>query len=101
MVPSTLRGAAAQPKDHIVRFYDDDSFLCSMVGRFLLEGHREGASLILLATEEHRRGIEAVLEAGGMNTAEEKRRGRLVAADAEETLLRFTLGGLDRGVLDP
>jgi signal transduction histidine kinase/ActR/RegA family two-component response regulator len=72
-----------------------------MVGRFLLEGHREGASLILVATEEHRLGIEAVLEAGGMSVGEERRLGRLIAADAEETLLGFTLGGLDRGVLDP
>src|SRR5207245_10450284 len=84
MVPSALRGAAAQPKEHIVRFYDDDSFLCSMVGRFLLEGHREGASLILLATEERRLGIEAVFEAGGVSVAAAKRLGRLIAADAAE-----------------
>jgi signal transduction histidine kinase/ActR/RegA family two-component response regulator len=37
MVPSTFRGAAAQPKDHIVRFYEDDSFLCSMVDRLVAE----------------------------------------------------------------
>ena len=93
--------AAAHPRDHIVRFYDDDSFLCTVVARFLLEGYAKGSSCVVLATGEHRLGIEQALEALGMNISDAKRAGRLTMLDAEQTLHKFTIGGLDRGMLDP
>jgi len=101
MSAPSKQSAHAHPIDHIVRFYDDDSFLCSMVARFLLEGHGQGASSIIIATPEHREGIEASLAASGLDVAEAKRLGRIHVADAEQTLLAFTIGGLERGVLDP
>ena len=101
MTLSAPRADAALPKDHIVRFYDDDSFLCEMVTHFFLEGHRQGASSIVIATAEHRNAIERGLAAGGMDVADAKSQGRLVMVDAEEALLSFTIGGLERGVLDP
>ncbi len=72
-----------------------------MAGRFLLEGHRNGQSAVVFATGDHRLGIEHALETGGIDIAEAKRLRRLIALDAEDTLLSFTLGGVDRGVLDP
>jgi len=89
------------PRDHIVRFYDNDQFLCDAVGKFLLEGHRENASSIVIATEEHRREIERCLSEGGLDVSAAKKAGRLVLLDAEQTVLSFTIGGMERGVLDP
>ncbi len=95
------RRTETAPRDHIVRFYDDDLFLCSAVGKFLLEGLGRGGSSLVIATGEHRLCIEQALEAGGIDIAEAKRELRLIAVDAEEMLLTFTIGGLERGVLDP
>ena len=96
----TAREFDASPTDHLVRFYDNDTSLCDTVGRFLLDGYGEGASSIVIATAEHRIAIERVLAAGGVNVAEAKRSDRLTFADAEETMLSFTIGGIERGVLD-
>src|SRR5256885_1583445 len=101
MTAASSGDAVTHPNDHIVRFYDDDSFLCSMVARFLLEGHAQGSSAIVIATGEHRLAIENALQAGGLDVSDEKRAGRLTMLDAEETLAEFTIGGLDRGLLDP
>src|SRR5689334_80956 len=101
MNTASANGTKAHRKDHIVRFYDDDSFLCAMVARFLLEGHAQGTSSVVIATHEHRLGIEQALEEGGLDVSAAKRDGRLTLLDAEATLLEFTIGGLDRGVLDP
>ncbi|HYR53240.1 MAG TPA: ATP-binding protein [Candidatus Dormibacteraeota bacterium] len=89
------------PRDHIVRFYDNDQLLCDAVGKFLLEGHREKASSIVIATEEHRRDIERCLSEGGLDVSAARKAGRLVLLDAEQTVLSFTIGGMERGVLDP
>jgi signal transduction histidine kinase/ActR/RegA family two-component response regulator len=89
------------PRSHIVRFYEDDLFLCSAVSKFLLEGHRRGGSSIVIATGEHRLGIEQALEAGGVDVSKAKGERRLIVLDAEATLQTFTIGGLERGVLDP
>ena len=95
------RGPQAHPTDHIVRFYDDDAFLCTTVAEYLLEGHRQGSSLVAITTGEHRTGIEQGLTAGGLDVAEAKATGRLTLMDAELTLLEFAIGGFDSGVLDP
>src|SRR5258706_10841429 len=99
MTPQVSRNTAPHPRDHVVRFYEDDSFLCSTVGRFLLEGYRQGTSAIVIATSEHRLGIESALEAGGMAGSEAKRQGPLLVVDAEGTLLHFPPGGLHPGML--
>ncbi len=96
----TPREFHAPPTDHHVRFYDNDTFLCDMVGRFLVDGYRQGASSIVIATPEHAIGIESVLAKGGVNVAEAKRSGRLITEDAEKTMLSFTVGGIERGALD-
>jgi signal transduction histidine kinase/ActR/RegA family two-component response regulator len=89
------------PRDHIVRFYDNDQFLCHAVSKFLLEGRREKASSIVIATEEHRREIERCLSEGGLDVDAARKAGRLVFLDAEQTVLSITIAGLERGVLDP
>ncbi|HMI31665.1 MAG TPA: ATP-binding protein [Candidatus Limnocylindrales bacterium] len=101
MTPTPAREAASPPREHLVRFYDNDAFLCDMAGRFLLEGHQQGASLVVIATGEHVDGMERALAAAGLDVNEAKRQGRLITADAEETLLGFMLGGIDGGLIDP
>jgi signal transduction histidine kinase/ActR/RegA family two-component response regulator len=101
VTPSRSQTPKVTPRHHIVRFYEDDSFICAQVAQFFLEGHREGASCVMLATAKHRQGIERALEDAGVDVREAKKLGRLIALDAEDTLRSFIIGGLDRGVLDP
>ena len=90
----------AEPKDHFVRFYDDDTLLCNVVGDFLARGLESGAAAVVVASPGHRLGFEAVLVAGGIDVAGHRAHGRLIELDAEETLERFMTGGLDDGMPD-
>ena len=100
MAPLPAR-ATLPPKDHIVRFYETDSFLCDMVGRYLAEGLELGEPCVVLATEGHRHGIERVLTIQGAKIAQAKEKGLLNLVDAEEILSSFMVGGLDRGMVNP
>ena len=57
--------------------------------------------MVVIAAGEHVLGMERALAAAGVDPNEAKRLGRLITVDAEETLLSFTLGGIDRGIIDP
>ncbi|GEM_PF-571446 len=81
---------------HAVQFYDSDDFLHDTVADFIgtaLQGDDAG---IVVATAEHRVGIEARLQAAGCDLAAARACGRYVALDAAQTLARF-LGPEDEG----
>ena len=77
-------------RDHIVQFYDDESFLFETVGRFIDDGLKSDDCVVVIATKSH---LTPFLERVGTAVAERAiHGGRLILLDAEQTLSRFMVG---------
>jgi signal transduction histidine kinase len=83
--------------DHIVQFYERSEALLDSAVRFLSTGLAGGESVVVVATERHRRPLEARLGAEG-GFAEARESGRYVSLDAAETLSRFCAGEVVSGL---
>jgi anti-sigma regulatory factor (Ser/Thr protein kinase) len=81
----------AEPRGHIVQFYEHDEQLIRTAGAYLVDGLAAGEVAIILATEPHRRAFEKTIAEAGVDVAEARESGRLITLDAEETLGRFLL----------
>ncbi|HZR99504.1 MAG TPA: ATP-binding protein [Chloroflexota bacterium] len=79
--------------DHYVQFYEADAFLLDTVADFVGAGLHAGEAAIVVATPAHRAGIEAHLQATGVDVAGARGRGRYVPLDAAETLARLMVDG--------
>src|SRR5205814_58929 len=77
---------------HIVQFYESDSFLLDEVSAFIARALRAGDAGIVVATPAHRQGIAQRLTAGGIDVAAAVAQGRYQALDAAETLGQFMYG---------
>ena len=85
---------SVKPHDHLVHFYERDAELIGRVASFLAEGFASGEAAAVIATAEHLQALRAALEDGGVDSAALERRGRLVMADAAETLRQLISGGV-------
>ena len=100
MTSTVVAGRAESVAEHFVSFYQEDSHLYKSVGRFLQEGLECGDGIVVVATPEHREGIEGALRDAGLEVASARERGDLTLLDAQETLSRFVVGDLARGMVD-
>jgi hypothetical protein len=80
--------------DHFVQVYQDEAFLAETVGEYAGTGLRRGDGVIIIARPSHRAAFTQQLEACGVSLLDALQRGQLIMLDAEETLLKFTSGGL-------
>jgi signal transduction histidine kinase/BarA-like signal transduction histidine kinase len=78
---------------HVVQFYEHDAFLYERVSDFMGTGLHRTDSAVLIATQAHRDGIVARLEARGIDVPRLSAAGRLVSLDARETLASFLVDG--------
>lgn len=85
----------AEPPEasHLVQFYEDDAYLAGVVADFLAAGLRAGETLVVIATEEHRRMFAQRLTAAGQDVEEAVGSGQLIVLDAAETLGHFMVEG--------
>jgi len=83
----------AQP-NHIVQFYEDDSYLCDSVAHFIAVGLANGESVCVIATAEHREAFAARLARRGFSVDDAQARGQLVWLDAREMLAKFLVEDL-------
>ena len=90
--PELLREPAKG--DHFVQLYSDQAFLCEAVAEYAGTGLRRGEGVMIVATPAHRTAFLRELEAQGLPTRAAEKRGQLVLLDADETLARFTAGGM-------
>jgi signal transduction histidine kinase len=110
MVAET-RGTAIAGGEHVVHFYERDAELVRAVGPYLAAAVRDGQTAVVVATDAHRRALEAELEAGGVQLSQARADGRLLCLDAATALSAFmsagridreafhaVIGGLVRGV---
>ncbi|MBT9567600.1 MAG: MEDS domain-containing protein [Thiobacillus sp.] len=79
--------------DHSVQIYaDSQSFLDALEG-FASGGLRIGESVIVIATEPHRRALERKLSRRGFNLEQAALDNRYIAVDAAVTLNQFMVDG--------
>jgi hypothetical protein len=79
--------------DHVVAFYEHETFLVDSVVGFSLDGLRNDETVIVFATAEHREAFEAGFAAAGHDVAESRRLGRYVDLDAVQTLAMLVEDG--------
>lgn len=86
-----------QHGDHLVHLYVDEPELYQAVAGHLAPALDAGDAALLIATEDHRLGIERALRAGGSDVAGARAAGTLLSLDAA-VLARTLLG--DDGRID-
>ncbi|HTG17274.1 MAG TPA: MEDS domain-containing protein, partial [Blastocatellia bacterium] len=79
--------------EHFVQFYETDLFLLNSVGGFIGTGLRAADACIVVATKAHRDGLDARLQAYGVDVAAAGASGQYVSLDAAETLAEFMVDG--------
>src|ERR1044072_5310301 len=79
--------------DHLVEFYETESFLVDTVCRFLLPALHAGDAAIVVATAAHRAAFEAALEDAGIDVQAAAGEDRYVALDARDVMGRFMVDG--------
>ena len=99
--------------EHFVQFYEADGFLLNSLSGFIGNALKSGDGAIVVATREHRQGLDELLFENGLDPVTASKSGLYVSIDAAETLSkvmvegtpepqRFTevMGGLFRQVAD-
>jgi signal transduction histidine kinase len=77
---------------HAVQFYEDESYLATVVGEFLADGLKAGQPVVVVATPGHRGAFVRQLGELGIDVAAARRSGQFQLLDARETLAKFTIG---------
>jgi excisionase family DNA binding protein len=78
--------------EHIVQFYEADALLLDAVAEYIGGSLRAGGAGIVIATPEHRQGLDERLDALGLDLPSVRASGRYVPLDAAETQARFMVG---------
>lgn len=79
--------AAGDVDDHLVGFYESETFVASSVGEFCVPALLAGShAAVIVATAEHRRLLERSLADAGLDLGAALERGQLVMIDAREVL---------------
>jgi len=84
---------APTEREHLVQFYDADAFLLDAVADFIGGALLAGDGAIVVATEPHRRDLDELLQARGIDLTAGLAAGQLASLDAAETLSKFMVDG--------
>ena len=79
---------------HVVDFYDREPEIVDALAAYVLEGWARHETVVLVATEAHRRDTDAALAAAGVSPAAARAAGHYVTLDAAETLRTFVVDGV-------
>ncbi|MGH9296760.1 MAG: MEDS domain-containing protein [Acidimicrobiales bacterium] len=85
--------ASLRPNDHAVLFYDRDEELVGAVRRYVIDAVASGKTAVVVATEAHRRAVEAGLASAGIDSLQARQAGTYVPVDADAMLARILRGG--------
>ncbi|MGH9930632.1 MAG: hybrid sensor histidine kinase/response regulator [Pyrinomonadaceae bacterium] len=81
------------PTDHFVQFYEADGFLLNSLSGFIGNAIKLGDGAVVVATQEHRDGLDELLQANGLDVVSAKAGGSYVALDAADSLAKFMIDG--------
>ena len=90
----TGSSACSRESAHRVQFYEADSFLLEALSRLIGDSLAAGDSSVVIATKEHRDGLEVGLRLRGVDVDSIRAQGRYVAIDAAETLAAFMINDM-------
>jgi signal transduction histidine kinase/ActR/RegA family two-component response regulator len=79
--------------EHFVQFYETDGFLLNSLSGFVGAGLRAGEAVIVVATKEHRMGLEELLQESGLDIFRARATGQYIPLDADETLSKLMVDG--------
>ncbi|HEV7173574.1 MEDS domain-containing protein [Pedococcus sp.] len=79
---------------HEVDFYDDEPAIVDALAAYVLEGWARHETVVLVATEAHRRDTDAALAAAGASPVAARAAGHYLTLDAAETLRTFVVDGV-------
>lgn len=85
--------SAMSDTDHFVQFYEADGFLLNSLSGFVSAAINCADGAIVIATKEHRDGLDELLRANRLNVDKARSGGRYVSLDAAETLSKFMIDG--------
>jgi hypothetical protein len=91
---ATMDWAALAPSDHIVQFYQGDRELLDTLTAFVGEGVKAGESVVLIATQEHLRGLRHRLVEVETDLMRALFEDRYIAIDANVALTSFMVNDL-------
>jgi signal transduction histidine kinase/ActR/RegA family two-component response regulator len=80
-------------REHLVHFYEDDQLLIDRLGEFVATGLKAGEAALIIATAEHRAGLDERLRGLGWDVDEATATGQFLAVDAAGTLARIVVDG--------
>jgi len=89
---ASLAGAATA-NEHFVRFFVDDETLVDSVAAYVIQGMREGATAIVIATDSHLKALETRWPRLQFDPTEPTAQGRLMILDAAQALASFMVAG--------
>ena len=84
---------AEDPFHHVVQFYEEDARSCGALADFLMDGHRAGEPMVLVATRSRWQAITPLLESRGFDFGEACERGEAAYADAQAVLDHILVDG--------
>lgn len=79
--------------EHFAQFYETDGFLLNSLSGFVGAGLNAGDAVIVVATKEHREGLEGLLQECGLDVSRASTSGNYISLDADETLSKFMIDG--------
>jgi hypothetical protein len=88
------RRNSGSPRVHSVHFYDHDEALILRLQTIVTSALDAGNSILIVATEEHRRQLSSALQHWGSALRGLIEDGRLTMHDAREMLAKFMVEGL-------
>jgi signal transduction histidine kinase len=86
--------APARAYSHVVKFYESEDALVSLVGDFLARGVSDGEPLVIIARQSRHSAFMTALRARGVDFDHVLTSGRLTLLDAKATLSGFMIGSL-------
>jgi hypothetical protein len=81
------------PCNHVVQIYENEEMFRDMLGSFVTGGFRAGDSVIVIATEEHRKVLSDRIREEGFELFDLILKDQYIVLDAEETLSKFMVAG--------
>ena len=79
--------------EHFVQFYEADGFLLNSLSGFIGNALKSGDGAIVVATRDHREGLDELLLENGLDPLTANKSGLYVSIDAAETLSKFMVDG--------
>jgi PAS domain S-box-containing protein len=90
---SSMQWSEGHASEHFVQFYEQDASLLDSLSNFISTGIDAGDACIVVATKEHREGLEERLKACGLDLASAQANGVYISRDAGEMLSLFMVDG--------